>query len=101
MKFTPDGTITCRATAPADGEGARVVVVSVQDTGVGIAPEDQERVFEQFGQAGDTLSDTPRGTGLGLPICKEIVEAHGGRIWLTSEVGHGSEFAFSVPAADV
>ena len=99
VKFTPDGTITCRTSVSTE-EGARVVVVSVQDTGVGIAPEDQERVFEQFGQAGDTLSDTPRGTGLGLPICKEIVEAHGGRIWLTSQVGHGSVFAFSLPAAD-
>ena len=54
------------------------------DTGVGIAPEDQAKVFEQFGQAGDTLTDKPRGTGLGLPICREIVEHHGGRLWLES-----------------
>ena len=61
--------------------------MSVADTGVGIAPEDQARVFEQFGQAGDTLTDKPRGTGLGLPICREIVEHHGGRLWLESEPG--------------
>ena len=73
--------------------------MSVADTGVGIAPEDQARVFEQFGQAGDTLTDTPRGTGLGLPICREIVEHHGGRLWVESEVGRGSTFSFTLPVA--
>ena len=51
---------------------------------MGIAPADQAEVFEPFGQAGDTLADSPRGTGLGLPICREIVEHHGGRLWLES-----------------
>jgi signal transduction histidine kinase len=64
---------------------------------MGIGPEDHERVFEQFAQAGDTLTDKPRGTGLGLPICREIVEHHGGRIWLESVVGAGSTFSFSLP----
>ena len=73
-------------------------MVSVADTGVGIAPEDQAKVFEQFGQAGDTLTDKPRGTGLGLPICREIVEHHGGRLWLESAVGAGSTFRFTLPA---
>ncbi len=54
-------------------------------------------MFEQFGQAGDTITDKPRGTGLGLPICREIVEHHGGRLWLESEVGRGSTFSFSLP----
>jgi signal transduction histidine kinase len=95
VKFTPSGSITCAARLEAAGD--RVVVVSVTDTGVGIAPEDHARVFEQFGQAGDTLTDKPRGTGLGLSICREIVEHHGGRLWLESDLGKGSRFSFSLP----
>jgi len=95
VKFTAAGSVTVRAVAADDRAG---VVVSVADTGTGIAPEDQARVFEQFAQAGDTLSETPRGTGLGLSICREIVEHHGGRIWLESEPGRGSTFSFSLPA---
>jgi DNA-binding response OmpR family regulator len=55
-------------------------------------------VFEQFKQVGDTLTDKPKGTGLGLPICKEIIEHHGGRIWVESELGKGSTFLFALPA---
>ena len=88
VKFTPTGTITCSAGLTAD-DGRSLLIVSVADTGMGIAPEDQARVFEQFSQAGDTLTDKPRGTGLGLPICREIVEHHGGRLWVESEVGRG------------
>jgi len=74
------------------------LIVSVTDTGIGIAPEDYRAVFEQFKQVGgDTLTDKPKGTGLGLPICKEIVEHHGGRIWLESEIGKGSTFSFALP----
>lgn len=93
VKFTPTGTITVTADPHPHG-----VVVGVADTGVGIAPEDHDKVFEQFGQAGDTLTDKPRGTGLGLPICREIVEHHGGRLWLDSAVGAGSTFRFTLPA---
>ncbi len=92
VKFTPTGTITVTADPHPEG-----VVVAVADTGVGIAPEDHDKVFEQFGQAGDTLTDKPRGTGLGLPICREIVEHHGGRLWLDSAVGAGSTFRFTLP----
>lgn len=94
VKFTPSGSITVRVAAAPEQ-----VVVSVADTGVGITPEDWDRVFEQFAQSGDTLSETPRGTGLGLAICRQIVEQHGGRIWLESEVGVGSTFSFSLPLA--
>ena len=96
VKFTASGSVTVRADQAKDAAG---VVVSVRDTGTGIAPEDQERVFEQFAQAGDTLSDAPRGTGLGLSICRQIVEHHGGRIWVESAIGEGSTFSFTLPAA--
>jgi signal transduction histidine kinase/CheY-like chemotaxis protein len=92
VKFTDTGTITCRATRRG-GE----LVVSVIDTGMGIAPADQPKVFERFKQVGDTLTDKPKGTGLGLPICREIVEHHGGRIWVESQIGRGSTFSFSLP----
>jgi signal transduction histidine kinase len=96
VKFTPSGSVSVGASRAASGG----VVVSIADTGTGIPPEDQERVFEQFAQSGDTLTDKPRGTGLGLPICREIVEAHGGHLWLESAVGVGSTFSFSLPAAE-
>ena len=92
VKFTDSGTVICRA-ARRNGD----LVVSVVDTGVGIAPADQPKVFERFKQVGDTLTDKPKGTGLGLPICKEIVEHHGGHLWLDSEIGRGSTFSFSLP----
>ncbi|MDZ7291176.1 MAG: ATP-binding protein [candidate division KSB1 bacterium] len=92
VKFTQKGSVTCRA-EHRDGE----VVISVSDTGIGIAPEDQPKVFEKFTQVGDTLTDKPKGTGLGLTICKEIVEHHGGRIWVESELGKGSTFSFALP----
>jgi signal transduction histidine kinase/CheY-like chemotaxis protein len=93
VKFTNEGVITCSVQVKADQ-----LEVSVSDTGIGIAPEDHSAVFEQFKQVGgDTLTDKPKGTGLGLPICKEIVEHHGGRIWLESIPGKGSSFFFSLP----
>jgi signal transduction histidine kinase len=95
VKFTPSGSVTVRVR----GDGPGSVRVDVVDTGVGIDPVDHARVFEPFGQAGDTLTDKPRGTGLGLPICREIIERHGGRLWLESEVGRGSTFAFTLPVA--
>ena len=80
-------------------EARRRRVVSVTDSGIGIAPADQPKVFEKFKQVGDTLTDKPKGTGLGLPICKEIVEYHGGRIWVESEPGQGSTFSFTLPVS--
>jgi signal transduction histidine kinase len=69
----------------------------VIDQGIGISPEDQKLVFEKFKQVGDTLTNKPKGTGLGLAICKEIVEHHGGKIWVESQPGIGSTFTFVIP----
>lgn len=91
VKFTEQGSVTCRAIV--EGE---TIKVSVIDTGIGIAPGDQEKVFEKFKQIGDTLTDRPQGTGLGLPICQQIVEYHGGRIWVESEPAKGSNFSFTL-----
>jgi signal transduction histidine kinase/CheY-like chemotaxis protein len=95
VKFTDAGSIVCSA---HQDEGK--VVVSVKDSGIGIAPADQPKVFERFKQVGDTLTDKPKGTGLGLPICKEIVEYHGGTIWVDSAPGHGSTFSFTLPVPE-
>ena len=92
VKFTDAGFVTCRARRKRNE-----VIVSVIDTGMGIAEEDQPKVFEKFKQVGDTLTDKPKGTGLGLSICKQIVEHHGGRLWVESQRGKGSEFSFSLP----
>ncbi len=92
VKFTPKGQVHCSIKQRDDH-----VEVTITDSGIGIAPKDHDAVFEQFKQVGDTLTDKPKGTGLGLPICKEIVEYHGGRIWLDSQLGKGSSFSFSLP----
>jgi signal transduction histidine kinase len=92
IKFTPEGgRIDVRA-VPGDG----VVEVSVSDTGVGIAPEDQEAIFEEFRQVG-TAAKKVEGTGLGLALSRKFIELHGGRIWVQSEPGAGSTFTFTLP----
>jgi len=92
LKFTPEGgRIDMRA---AMNEG--MVEISVVDTGVGIAPEDQEAVFEEFRQVGKADKKV-EGTGLGLALCRKFVELHGGKIWVMSEVGRGSTFTFTLP----
>ena len=94
MKFTPrSGTIALRAVAVGEE-----VHISVSDTGVGIPTEAHERIFEKFQQVGDTLTDKPRGTGLGLPICRDIVAHHQGRMWVESTPGAGSTFTVALPA---
>jgi signal transduction histidine kinase len=91
LKFTPDGgRITVRAERRSQD-----VVIAVTDTGPGIPPEDQPRVFDRYWHARRTANK--RGTGLGLSIVKGIVQAHGGRIWLESAPGRGSAFFFSIP----
>ena len=71
--------------------------VDVKDNGIGIAKADQQKIFERFQQAGNTLTDKPQGTGLGLPISRQILQRFGGEIWVESESGKGSTFSFRVP----
>jgi Na+/proline symporter/nitrogen-specific signal transduction histidine kinase len=72
--------------------------IDVRDNGIGIAPEDQQAIFEKFRQVGDTLTGKPQGTGLGLPISRQIIARLGGRLWVTSAPGAGATFSFTLPA---
>jgi signal transduction histidine kinase len=78
-------------------QGNGEVEIAVSDTGIGIAPEDQAAVFEEFRQVGSDQARKSEGTGLGLALARRFVELHGGRIWLASEIGKGSTFTFSLP----
>ena len=93
-KFTNEGTVTCTARR----QGANIAI-SVRDTGPGIAPEDQENIFDRFRQVDNSETGKPAGTGLGLAICREIVMHYGGSLWVESEPGHGSLFIFALPFA--
>jgi len=93
VKFTPEGgQIKVDA-----GLGDSAVIVSVTDTGIGIAKEDQEAIFEEFRQASGNYAQKREGTGLGLTLTRRFVEMHGGRIWVESEIGKGSKFTFTLP----
>ncbi|HRF95800.1 MAG TPA: HAMP domain-containing sensor histidine kinase, partial [Aggregatilineales bacterium] len=91
VKFTPNGSVVLHAHREEDG-----VHISVKDSGVGIAPKDHPKVFERFKQTESGLRSAG-GTGLGLPISKHFVEAHGGRIWFESDLGQGSTFHVLLP----
>ena len=93
VKFTPEGGRVAVGAARADGG----VEVSVSDTGIGIAQDEQEAIFEEFRQAGSDYTRKREGTGLGLALSRKFVELHGGRIWVKSEVGKGSTFTFTLP----
>ncbi|OLC53603.1 MAG: hypothetical protein AUH85_13875 [Chloroflexi bacterium 13_1_40CM_4_68_4] len=96
VKFTPDGgRVDVRATR-RDGE----IHLSVRDTGVGIAPEDRALIFEEFQQA-SAGRQAEASTGLGLSLARKLVELHGGRIWVESEIGKGSTFTVALPIAAV
>jgi signal transduction histidine kinase len=96
VKFTPDsGQVRVRAVLR---EG--FVEIAVSDTGVGIPKEDQDLIFEEFRQARGESAGKREGTGLGLTLTKRLVEAHGGRLWVTSEPGQGSTFTFTLPAKE-
>ncbi|MBI4269407.1 MAG: GAF domain-containing protein [Candidatus Rokubacteria bacterium] len=92
IKFTDVGEVTVRATA-SDGS----FLVSVSDTGPGISPADQQRIFEEFQQVDSSSTRKKGGTGLGLSIARRIVELHGGRMWVDSAPGEGSTFSFTLP----
>ena len=93
VKFTGAGGSVV-VTARRDGDATEV---TVRDTGIGIAEEDRERIFEAFQRGGRDVRTTTEGTGLGLTLSKRIVELHGGRMWIESVVGEGSLFGFSLP----
>ncbi|MCU0606489.1 MAG: ATP-binding protein [Candidatus Edwardsbacteria bacterium] len=93
LKFTPKrGRIVVTA-----AEKPEQIEVSVADNGEGIPPEDQEKVFEKFYQVKKRKLGRKTGTGLGLPLCRQLVEAHGGKIWAESQYGKGSTFIFTLP----
>ncbi|HJU62340.1 MAG TPA: GAF domain-containing protein, partial [Candidatus Binatia bacterium] len=93
VKFTPEGGRIGINARQADG----AVEISVSDTGIGISPEDQAKIFEEFRQVGGDYAHKREGTGLGLTLAKKFVELHGGRIWVESKVGKGSTFTFTLP----
>jgi signal transduction histidine kinase len=93
VKFTPEGgRVSLTVTAAED-----VITIGVSDTGIGIAPEDQAAIFEEFRQVGREDARKQEGTGLGLTLAKKFVELHRGRIWVESRVGQGSTFSFTLP----
>ena len=94
VKFTPAGG-SVRVSARRENDE---LVVAVSDTGIGIAPEDQPTVFEEFRQVGTPSERSREGTGLGLTLAKRFVELHGGRIWLQSVLGAGTTITFAIPA---
>ena len=93
VKFTPEGGRVEVRAVPTDG----AVEISVTDTGIGIAPENQEAIFEEFRQVSGDYAHKREGTGLGLTLARKFVELHGGRIWVKSQLGQGSTFTFSLP----
>jgi signal transduction histidine kinase len=78
--------------------GNDYIQISVADTGPGILPEERNRIFSKFYQVANIEKQKPKGSGLGLAISKALVEMHGGKIWMESEIGRGSTFYFTLPA---
>ena len=102
IKFSMDGGEICirgaAVNAKDPGEASEWIRVSVSDQGIGIPEQDRENIFDKFHQIPTVRSkDKPKGTGLGLPICKEVISHYGGRIWVESQEGQGSTFFFTLP----
>lgn len=98
-KFTENGKVTLRVNQDVSFSGDITLRFDVVDTGIGIAPEEQHRLFQAFVQAEANTTRKFGGTGLGLAICKQLVEAMGGVIWVDSELGKGSTFTFTLPTS--
>lgn len=96
-KFTYAGFIRVEARLQQSPDGEAEVCITVSDSGPGIAPEDQKKLFKAFSQVDGSLTRKTGGSGLGLSICKHLVEMHGGRIWVDSQPGAGSRFSFTLP----
>jgi len=92
IKFTDTGEVAIKAEASSGS-----FRVSVRDTGPGISAADQAKLFQEFQQADNAITKKKGGTGLGLAISKRIIEMHGGKIWVESQPGRGSTFAFTLP----
>jgi signal transduction histidine kinase/DNA-binding response OmpR family regulator/HAMP domain-containing protein len=102
IKFTPDGgriRVTARLAADLEVNGGKWIEIAVADTGIGLRPEDQERIFGTFEQVDSAYGREQQGTGLGLALTRRFVEMHGGRIWVESQLGKGSVFRFVLPLA--
>lgn len=107
VKFTPDGGsvhITARTVTPPNlpldkGRQGGVIEITVEDTGIGIKPEDMNKLFKEFSQLETPYEKRYEGTGLGLALTKKFVELHGGKIWAESEYGKGSRFSFVIPTS--
>ena len=98
VKFTPDGgSVRISAACDAASDGLNQAIIRVSDTGIGIAPDHQKRIFSAFEQVDSSYTRQQQGTGLGLALTRSIVELHGGKLWLESEEGRGSTFSFSLP----
>ncbi len=98
IKFTESGEIVI--TAFPSEENPEEIIISIKDSGIGIEPEDQDRIFELFEQAGGAISQYKKGTGIGLSITRQLIELHGGKIWVNSELGKGSSFSFTLKKSD-
>ncbi len=97
-KFTDEGSITVKVFTVLNESQWPMVQVSVTDTGPGIPEQDQHKLFQTFSQVDGSATRKVGGSGLGLSICKNLIELHGGKIWVESAIGAGSTFSFTVPA---
>jgi two-component system, NarL family, sensor histidine kinase BarA len=97
IDFTPDGGRVWVAARAVAGEPVPALEIEVGDTGIGIAEEHHDLIFQEFAQVDASASRQHHGTGLGLTIARKLVELHGGRIWLQSQLGAGTQFFFTIP----